>query len=154
MGLRGVEVVVVLLLVAFDDHQVARRQAGFLSASYRLTEVIYDLRSSPAKKHFKERKMNKHFIDMSGKPDSVIGDYSTQELDAGAVTALKKERSEWWGQGIEVAAVLQGGTGRRLAGSWRVGRIGGFRQKWKEWKAFLMGGHKRCFYWIIYHLFD
>lgn len=70
-------------------------------ASYRLTEVIYDFRSSPAKKHSKESKMKKHFFDMSGKPDSVSGDYSTQELDAGAVSAVKEARSDWWANGLK-----------------------------------------------------
>ena len=83
-----------------DRVLLAVHEVSWESDPRKLKQTIYDFESSPARKHFKERKMKQHYDQLKSKPESVAGSYITEELDVKKLAILKEEHAYWWEGGL------------------------------------------------------
>ncbi len=84
-----------------DNVLLAVHEVSWTNDPWKLTETVFEFGSSPAKKHFREQEMKKHFLKMKAKPKSVAGSYATEELDEKKAANLKEERADWWEGGLK-----------------------------------------------------
>jgi hypothetical protein len=84
-----------------DKVLLAVHEVSWSNDPFQLTEALYEIDSTPAKKHFREQEMKEHFMNLKPKPQSVVGAYATEELDENGVATLKEERADWWEGGLK-----------------------------------------------------